>query len=144
MSEVYLAISGAPDKLLGHVDEDGIVTRSRPGLDEVIGHVDLATGHVRQRRLGPDKNAGDVDLGSGKVYASRLGPDEYVGQVKPDGSLHRHATLQADGYIGKVSRFVSYAHSAAAMLLLVLPAIEEDRPTGEDKSAGGSAKDAPA
>ena len=127
MSEVYLAISGAPDRLLGHIAEDGIVTRSQPGVDEAIGHVDLASGHVHRKRLGPDKYEGRVDLGSGKVYVSRIGPDEYVGQVKPDGSLHRHVTLQADRYIGKVSRFVSYAHSAAAMLLLVLPALDEER-----------------
>ena len=141
MSAVYLAVSGAPDKLLGHIDEDGMVTRSQPGVDEVIGQVDLATGRVRQRRLGPDKNVGRVDLGSGKVYASRIGPDEYVGQVKTDGSLHRHVTLQADRYIGKVSRFVSCAHSAAAMLLLVLSASEDHRPTKEDKPADGSATD---
>ena len=141
MSEVYLAISGAPDRLLGHIDEDGIVTRSQPGVDEVIGRVDLKTGHVRQQRLGPDRNVGHIDLGSGKVYASRLGPDEYVGQVKPDGSLHRHVSLQADRYIGKVSRFVSYAHSGAAMLLLVLPAIKADQPTEEDKSADTPAED---
>jgi hypothetical protein len=133
MSEVYRALSGAPDKLLGHIDEDGIVTRSQPGVDEVIGHVDLASGHVHQKRLGPDKYVGHVDLGSGKVYASRIGPDEYVGEVKPDGSMHRHATLKADQYIGKVSRFVSFAHAAGAMLLLVLPVSEDEQPTAKDK-----------
>jgi hypothetical protein len=141
MSEVYLVLSGAPDKLLGHIDEDGHVTRSQPGVDEVIGHVDLASGHVHQKRLGPDKYVGHVDSGSGKVYVSRLGPDEYVGVVKPDGSLHRHVTLQPDRHIGKVDRFVSYAHSAAAMLLLVLPASEAEQPTAKDKPADESAAD---
>ncbi len=136
MSEVYLVVKDAPDKLLGQIDEDGIVTRSQPGVDPVIGHVDLKTGHVHEKRLGPDKYVGRVDLGSGKVYASRIGPDEYMGQVKPDGSMHRHVALQADRHVGKVSRFVSYAHSAGAMLLLVLPALDDKDQTAKDESAG--------
>lgn len=135
MSEVYLVVNDAPDKLLGHIDEDGIVTRSQPGVDEVIGHVDLKTGHVHQKRLGPDKYVGRVELGSGKVYASRIGPDEYMGQVETDGRMRQHVALQADRYIGKVDRFVSYAHSAGAMLLLVLPALEDkDRSTADKPS----------
>jgi len=55
-----------------------------------------------------------------------LGPDAYVGQVGNDGRMHRHKALSADEYIGKVDQYLSYAHSAGAMLLLVLPVLEPD------------------
>ena len=38
--------------------------------------------------------------------------------------MHRHVPMAFDEYIGKIDRFVSYAHSAGAMLLLVLPALD--------------------
>ena len=124
MSKVYLAIPGAPDQLLGHVDEGGRIYRSRTGPDAEIGHVDLASGHVYEQRLGPDKKVGHVELSSGKVYASRLGPDEHVGQVAANGRLHRQQVLAPDDYVGKIEPLLSAAHAAGAMLLLVLPALE--------------------
>jgi len=47
--------------------------------------------------------------------------------VEADGSMHRHVPVGVDEYIGKVDQFLSYAHSAGAMLLLVLPAIEDEK-----------------
>jgi hypothetical protein len=125
MSKVYLAVSGAPDVLLGHVTDEGTVIRSQAGPDEEIGHVDLVKGDVYRRRVGPDEKVGHVDVKSGKVYTTRLGPDEYAGEVNPDGAMRRHAAMAADQYIGKVEQFTSYAHSGAAMLLLVLPEVED-------------------
>ncbi|MEZ4660098.1 MAG: hypothetical protein R2911_21280 [Caldilineaceae bacterium] len=49
------------------------------------------------------------------------------GWVSADGRMHRHRALAPDVYIGQVESFLSFAHSAAAMLLLVLPALEEAR-----------------
>jgi hypothetical protein len=125
MSKAYLAISAAPDKKLGYVSDEGKVYRSRVGIDDHIGGVDLASGKVYEARLGLDKLVGYVDLESGKVYLTRFGPDEYIGRVDADGSLHRHVPMGVDHYIGKVDQFISLAHSAGAMLLLVLPALEE-------------------
>ncbi|MFN2169742.1 MAG: hypothetical protein ACK2U9_26210 [Anaerolineae bacterium] len=124
MSEVYLAIPGAPDKLLGHVDHTGKVYRSQVGPDNEIGHVNLETGRIYEQRFGPDKRVGRVDLGSGKVYTTRLGPDDYVGQVGADGKMHRAQTLAADDYVGKIDPFLSYPHAAGGLLLLVLPALQ--------------------
>ncbi|MCB0093269.1 MAG: hypothetical protein KDE54_35515 [Caldilineaceae bacterium] len=125
MSKVYLAIPHALDKVLGHVNESGKVTRSQIGIDREVGYVNLDTGNIYAERFGPDKTVGRVDLSNGKVYATRLGPDHYVGWVAADGRMHRHRALAPDVYIGQVDSFVSFAHSAAAMLLLVLPALEE-------------------
>jgi hypothetical protein len=124
MYKVFLAIPNAFDDLLGHVREDGKVFRSRVGFDAHVGEVDLSTGKVYADQLGPDKYIGHVDLKNGKVYVRRFGPDEYIGKVDKHGHMHRHVPLAPDKYIGKIDRFVSYAHTAAAMLLLVLPAQE--------------------
>lgn len=124
MYKVYLAIPRAMDEQLGHVREDGNVFRSRVGLDAHVGEVDLSTGKVYTDQFGPDKHIGHVDLKNGKVYVRRFGPDEYVGKVDKHGHMHRHVPMAPDKYIGKIDRFVSYAHTAAAMLLLVLPALE--------------------
>ncbi len=137
MSSVYLTIPGAPDRLLGHVDDAGRVSRSQAGLDDEIGHVNLVSGEVYATRFGPDKKVGHVDLGSGHVYGSRFGPDEYVGQVGVDGRMHRHQALAADADVGHVDAFRSHAHTAAAMLLLVLPALvphsaADESPAGDD------------
>ena len=126
MSKVYLAISVAPDRLLGRIDDNGKIYRSQVGPDDEMGHVDLSTGEIYEQHFGPDKKVGHVALSSGKVYATRLGPDAYVGEVSADGRMHRHQTLATDEYIGKVDQFLSYAHSAGAMLLLVLPVLEPD------------------
>ncbi|HRW09310.1 MAG TPA: hypothetical protein P5121_29620 [Caldilineaceae bacterium] len=126
MSKVYLAISGAPDKLLGHVDESGKVSRSQIGLDKQIGYVNLATGEIYESHFGPDKTVGRVETSSGKVYATRWGPDKYVGWVRADGHIYRHKALAPDEYIGQVDPALSFAHAAAAMVLLVLPALEVD------------------
>jgi hypothetical protein len=124
MSKVYLEVSLAPDRLLGHVKEDGDVYRSDAGLDDKIGHVHLKSGKVYARRLGADKKVGHVDLDNGRVYATKIGPDKYVGRVKEDGTMHLDKSLAPDDYVGKMNPFISFAHSAAAMLLLVLPALE--------------------
>jgi hypothetical protein len=125
MSKVYLAITGAPDQLLGHVDEAGRVYRSQIGPDNEIGHVNLETGRIYEQRFGPDKRVGHVDLSSGRVVSTRLGPDEHVGQVDADGKLRRAQALAVDDYVGRVDPFLSYAHSAGALLLLALPALEQ-------------------
>ena len=124
MSKVYLEVSLAPDRLLGHVQEDGDVYRSDAGLDDKIGHVHLKSGKVYARRLGADKKVGHVDLDNGRVYVTKVGPDKYVGQMKEDGTMHLDKSLAPDDYVGKVNPFISYAHSAAAMLLLLMPALE--------------------
>ena len=139
MSKVYLAIPAAPDKLLGSVREDGKIYRSRVGIDEHVGGVDLASGKVYEARLGPDKLVGYVDLQSGKVHLSKFGPDEYVGRVDANGSMHRHVPMGVDQYIGKVDQFLSNAHTAGAFLLLVLPALKEKSQREEsDKTQGSS------
>lgn len=126
MYKVYLAISRAPDQLLGYVREDGKIYRSKPGFDEHLGGVDLASGKVYAERFGPDKEIGHVDLRSGKVYLRKFGPDKYIGNVNREGRMHRHVSMAFDEYIGKIEPFASFAHSAGAFLLLVLPAIEEN------------------
>ena len=125
MNKVYLAIPGAFDKVLGHVADNGKVTHSQPGFDKEVGYVNLATGDIYADRFGPDKSLGRVDLSNGKVYTSRFGPDRYEGWVSSDGRMHRHRAFAPDLHIGQVESFLSLAHSAAAMLLLVLPALEE-------------------
>jgi hypothetical protein len=132
MIKVYQVIPRGLDVLLGHVDENGKVYRGRIGPDEYLGSVDLATGKVYSSRFGPDKEIGRVDQQSGKVYTSRLGPDDYVGTVDEHGRIHRHVPMAVDETIGKVDRFISFAHSAGAMLLLVLPANKVDLPAGAD------------
>lgn len=126
MAKVYLAIPGAPDKLLGHVHEAGDISRSRVGIDDHLGQVDLSSGKITSDRFGPDKKIGHIDLDSGKVYLTKVGLDEYIGRVDDDGRIYRHIPLGSDDYIGKVEPFISYAHSAGAMLLLVLPEVEEE------------------
>jgi hypothetical protein len=125
MVKVYLAIPKALDEQLGYVHEDGKVFRSKIGLDEHVGHVDLSNGKVYAEQFGPDKEVGHVDMKNGKVFLSRFGPDQYVGTVNGDGRMRRHIPLAVDEYIGKVDRFLSFAHSAAGFLLLVLPTHEE-------------------
>lgn len=126
MSKVYLAIPTAFDELQGHVNEDGKIYRSKFGPDEYVGEVDLPSGKIYAERFGPNQKIGYVDLENGKVYLSKLGLDEYVGRVDNQGRMHRHVPMGADEYVGKVEDFVSYAHSAGAMLLLIFPALEED------------------
>lgn len=134
MSKVYLAVPGALDRLLGHVDEAGRISRSQAGPDQAVGYVNLETGNVYERRFGPDNKVGRVDLSSGDVYATRPGPDDYVGRVREDGRMYRHRDMAVDSYVGVADPFQSFAHSGGAMLLLVLPAIEaptQEVPTGE-------------
>lgn len=126
MSKVYLEVSLAPDRLIGHIKENGNVYRSDAGLDDKIGHVHLKSGKVYARRLGMDKKIGHVDLDNGRVYATKVGPDQYVGRVQEDGRISIDRSLAPDKYAGKVIPFISNAHSGAAMLLLVLPALESE------------------
>jgi hypothetical protein len=125
MSKVFLHQAGKPDRLLGHISEDGRVIRSVPGPDDEIGHVDLATGKIYARKLGPDEYLGRVDLENGKVYRHvALGSDEYLGRAAENGRMYRHVPAAADDYIGSLPGAPSYAHSGAAFLLLVLPYLE--------------------
>lgn len=135
MMKVYLAVPRAADRLLGHVTEDGKVYRKRVGPDEHVGRVDLDSGKVYESRIGPDKKIGHVDLEHGRVYLSRLGPDVHIGTVHGDGRIERHLSLTRNDHVGRVDPFISFAHSASAMLLLVLPAIEPaavSEPPAED------------
>ena len=132
MYKVYRAIPRALDEMLGYVKEDGRVYRSKPGFDEYLGKADLPSGRVYEERLGPDREIGHVDLESGRVYLRQFGPDDYVGTVDGDGRMHRHLPVAPDEYIGVIDPFLSYAHSAGAMLLLVLPALEDDSAPREE------------
>ena len=135
MSKIYLAINNAPDELLGSVKDDGQIYRSKPGIDDHIGHVDLRSGKVYLDRFGPDKVIGRVDLKNGKVYHTRFGPDEYVGNVGVDGRMHRHVRMGQDDYVGKADPFISLTHSGAGLLALVLPALEnKNQETNEVES----------
>jgi hypothetical protein len=124
MYRVYKAVPMGLDEHLGHVNEDGKVYRSKVGLDDHLGTVDLSSGKIYTERFGPNKKIGHVNLKNGKVYLSKFGIDEYVGSMDDHGHMHRHVPMGADEYIGKIDPFVSYAHAAGAMLLLVLPAVE--------------------
>jgi len=127
MSKVFLQQAGKPDRLLGHVHEDGRVTRSEPGPDEVIGRVDLETGKIYASKLGPDQYLGRVDLENGKVYRHvSLASDEYLGRVAENGRMYRHVPAAADDYIGSLPEPPSFAHTGAAFMLLVLPFIEQE------------------
>ena len=139
MIKVYQAVPGAIDKLLGHVSEGGRVYLSKAGPDEHVGEVNLATGKIFHQRFGPDKHIGNVNLETGKVFSRRFGPDKYVGNVDVHGRMHRAVAMAADEYVGKVDPFLSYAHSAAALLLLVLPSLEPE--THQDKHEGSKKKE---
>ena len=127
MSKVYLQRPGAaPDELLGRVDLNGRVCRSRPGPDDEIGHVNLDSGRVHAQRLGFDEYIGRVDLDSGKVYRHvAAGPDEYLGRVHKDGRMDYHVAGRVDEYIGRISGNASLAQGGGAFLLLVWPAFAE-------------------
>ncbi len=122
--KVYLHKPLAPDDLLGRVEDDGRVYQSRPGPDRYVGRVDLRDGRIYQSMAGPDRYIGRVELDSGKVYTTRFGPDEYVGRVEADGDLRLHRPFARDPYLGRIADMPSYAHGAAALLLLVLPEIQ--------------------
>jgi hypothetical protein len=130
MYRVYLAISMAPDEMLGYVKEDGRVYRSKPGFDDYVGNVDLPSGRLYAERLGPDREIGHVDLQTGRVYLRQLGPDDYVGTVDEQGRLHRHVPVAPDEYIGVLDPVPPLAYSAGAMLLLVLPALVNKKEDG--------------
>ena len=136
MSKVYLAIPHAPDRLLGHIKENGNVYRSEAGPDDKIGHVELKSGKVYSRRPGPDKKIGHVDLENGRVYAARVGLDKHIGRVQEDGKLYLDRSLAPDKYVGRVDPFLSYAHAGAAMLLLVAPALEAQDADAEPRCSG--------
>jgi hypothetical protein len=55
--------------------------------------------------------------------------------VDDQGRMHSHVSMGADDYIGKIDPFVSYAHAGAALLLLVLPTLEEK--SSEEADAQG-------
>jgi hypothetical protein len=126
MSNVYLAVSNAPDTLLGRVEDDGRVYLNQMGPDDLVGHVDLNLGDIYAQRFGPDKKIGHVDLRTGRVYLTRLGPDAHAGQVGEDGRMYVSRSLAPDTYVGNVDHFRSHAHTAAALVLLVFPALKPD------------------
>lgn len=127
MGTVFKHRAGWPDKDLGHVEEDGRVYRSDFGIDDRLGRVDLESGKIYSSRLGPDKYIGRVDLQNGRVYRHvPVGADEYVGRVNENGHMDRHDALSPDEYEGRLEEPESLAHTAAAFLLLVLPATDED------------------
>ena len=131
MIKAYRAVPKAADEMLGYIKEDGRVYRSKVGFDEYLGRVDLPSGRVYEERLGPDQEIGHVDLQTGRIYLPRFGPDEYIATVDGKGRLYRHVSMAPDEYIGVVTPFLSFAHSAGALLLLLLPALEtreEDDP----------------
>jgi hypothetical protein len=126
MSNVYLQKPLAPDALLGHVNSDGKVYAARFGPDKHVGRVELDTGKIFEARLGPDTYVGRVDLASGKVFRHKpLAADEYLGRVDPDGKCFRHKPLAPDEYVGRVENMENYATGGAALMLLVLAALEE-------------------
>jgi hypothetical protein len=135
MAKVFLHKEMAPDRLLGHVQNDGKVYRTDPGLDDRIGHIDFDTGRVYARRAGPDEQVGRVDV-DGKIYRNRPGPDLYVARVDAEGRLMLHKSLAADEYVGRVEHPQSARHAGAAALLLVLPALREE-PDQDEVSGGG-------
>ena len=132
MYKVYRAIPRALDEMLGYVKEDGRVYRSQPGFDEYLGKADLSSGRVYEERLGPDREIGHVDPQDGRVYLRRLGPDDYVGTVEENGRMHRHIPVAPDTYIGVIDPAPSLVHAGAALLLLVLPALETHQ--GDDST----------
>lgn len=123
-SKVFRHKALALDELLGRVEPDGRVYESRLGPDKFIGRVEIDNGKVYESRLGPDRYVGRVELDTGKVYRARVGPDEYLGRVNGEGQFHCHRPLGPDAYIGKLTEMASYAHGAAAFILLALPAWE--------------------
>ena len=129
MSKVYLQRTGAvPDKLLGRVEENGRVYRSRLGPDDEIGHLHLDSGKVYAQRLGNDEYVGRVDLDNGKVWRDvTAGPDEYLGRVHEDGRMDYHVAGRVDQYIGRIAGEFTLAQAGAAFLLLVWPAFAESQ-----------------
>jgi hypothetical protein len=132
--KVYLQRPGIiRDKLLGRVEDNGRVYRSRPGPDDEIGHVHLDSGKVYAQRLGNDDYVGRVDLENGKVWRGvTAGPDDYLGRVHDDGHMDYHLAGRADEYIGRMTGQPSLALAGAAFLLLVWPAFEQQKLEDED------------
>jgi hypothetical protein len=126
MNKVYLHKPMGKDELLGRVGPDGRVYDERFGPDEYIGRVNLEEGKIYVSRVGPDEYIGRVKLETGEVHLSMFGPDKYMGKVTKDGKIMRHKHLAPDEYLGRVEDMLSIAHGAAAFLLLILPAVEED------------------
>jgi hypothetical protein len=126
MTKVYLHQALRADRLLGHVQADGRVLRNDAGLDDVIGHVDLATGKIFAAKFGPDDYIGNVDLESGAIHLHiPRKADRYLGKVRPDGRMYRHVPAGADEYIGRTDQPTPPVLAGAAFLLLVWPAISE-------------------
>ncbi len=126
MSKVFLHQAGRPDKLLGHVKNDGSIIRSEPGFDDEIGHVDVSSGKIYAKRLGLDDYLGRVDMDDGRIYRHvPAGSDEYLGKVLKDGAMYRHVPKASDDYIGKLQDSPSFAHAGAAFMMLVLPAVDD-------------------
>jgi hypothetical protein len=140
-SKVYRHKPLSPDEYLGRVEPDGKVYETRFGPDRFVGRVETDTGKIYQAHVGPDRYIGRVELDTGKVYRTKLGPDEYLGRVDGDGHFHRHRPMAPDVYIGKIASMPSYAHGAAAYLLLALPAWEEHE--GEKSKAEDAKDEAP-
>ena len=139
MSKVYRHKPMAADQQLGRVELDGRVFETRFGPDKLVGRVELDSGKIFATRVGPDHKVGRVELDTGKVYRSKFGPDDYEGRVDEDGKFHRHRPLALDEYIGRIVEMPSLAHGGAALLLLALPAWEEQE--AERDAAEAKAKE---
>ena len=114
-----------PDKRIGSVSEDGKVYSKESGDDKEVGYVELATGKIYISLVEPGTYAGRVKVDSGKLFRHvPHGADEYLGEVKEDGKMRLHKTAFPDKYVGNMSEYISHAHTGAAFLLLVLPAIQ--------------------
>ncbi len=125
MSNVFLQKPLAPDTLLGRVESNGNVYATRFGPDKLVGRVELDTGKIYEAQFGPDKYVAHIELESGKLLRHKpLAADEYLGRVDSDGKFFRHKPLAADDYVGRIENMENYAVGGAALMLLVLPAIE--------------------
>jgi hypothetical protein len=139
MAKVYLSSPLAPDDLVGIVNHEGDIFLQHDGDDQYVGRVDLATGKVYQTRFGPDDYCGHVALESGKVYRHRrLLPDQHLGTVHPDGRLLRTVAGGPDEAVAHVEDMPGLAYGGGAMLLLVLPALDEAQMTDSSDAPAGA------
>ena len=135
--KAYLRRPGvAHVQLLGRVEDNGRVYRTKLGPDDEIGHVHLDSGKVYAQRLGNDEYVGRVDLDDGRVWRDvTAGPDEYLGRVHEDGRMDYHLAGQPDEHIGRTDGEVSLAQAGGTFLLLVWPAYVEQQKEIESPSS---------
>lgn len=126
MSKVFLQKPLAPDTWLGRVESNGRVFVTRFGPDKLVGRVELDTGKIFEAQLGPDHYVARVELDSGRLLRHKpMAADEYLGRVDADGKFFRHKPLAPDEYVGRIENMENYAVGGAALMLLVLPALDQ-------------------